>query len=304
LRRFLSGTAQRPAGVLSRHSRAAPSRSGHPKNLASVSIGGCTRLASGLPRPSAVHSLVARHEGQLPTTGGDDHARRDLQSGASARRVVPFETSARDGNHVEHTWLEDERPLFGGVTLPAAATALEYGCGHGRRLLRFAPRFARLDGLEASPGDAEVARRRCAAAGLPSRIWVTPPAALPDGVHGAYDLVYSFRDLDLANVANQSGATQRDLFDSVFQLLKPGGLLTLQIAWGGTAAAPTAEGPDGNAWWPVSLGSALRDVGFHHVACAVTPAASGERCVAWIAVRATKPRPDVRAETVPREWTP
>ncbi len=69
------------------------------------------------------------------------------------------------GSYVHHEGMDYERWLLSGVSIRPGALALEYGCGPGRMLLRLAPRFARIDGIDHLAGGARrgqtPVRQRC-----------------------------------------------------------------------------------------------------------------------------------------------
>src|SRR5262245_55621183 len=62
------------------------------------------------------------------------------------------------GSYAQHEMFDYERWLLSGIHPLPGAVALEYGCGPGRMLLRFASQFHRVDGLDISTDVLDVAR--------------------------------------------------------------------------------------------------------------------------------------------------
>jgi SAM-dependent methyltransferase len=217
------------------------------------------------------------------------------------------------GSYAQHQAYDYERWLLDGIARPAGALALEYGCGPGRMLLRMAPLFARVDGVDISPEVIEVARRRCAALPAPPRLFVTNGDGLPAEIEGVYDLVYSV--ICLQHICVYS--IRYRIFESLFRALKPGGVLTFQMGYGpGHAnmadyemdyveAAGTNGAVDTGILHPGEIAADLERIGFDRLAYALTPTGPGDTHAAWIFVRAWRPPSDSAVDrTEPLAWLP
>jgi SAM-dependent methyltransferase len=215
------------------------------------------------------------------------------------------------GSYVHHESLDYERWLLAGVSVRRGALALEYGCGPGRMMLRLAPRFARIDGVDISEEVLDVARRRCATLASPPQLLLTDGQNVPDGTHGCYDLAYSV--ICLQHICVYSVRMQ--IFEGLFRALKPGGLLTFQMGYGPGHArmvdyfedfvdAPGTNGvADVGVLHPGEIAGDLARIGFTQTAYALTPTGPGDTHGAWIFVRALKPGPATALiATNPQEW--
>jgi SAM-dependent methyltransferase len=215
------------------------------------------------------------------------------------------------GSYAQHESFDYERWLLGGVQVAADALALEYGCGPGRMLLRLAPRFRRVDGVDISEPVLAVARRRCAGLPAPPQLFLTDGQNVPGELDGVYDVAYSVICLQHICVH----AIRHRIFEGLFRALRPGGLLTFQMGYGPGHAGMVdyfanfvdASGTNGAAdvgvLHPAELAHDLADVGFRTTAYALTPCGPGDTHGAWIFARAIKPGPAIAAiEVTPEAW--
>jgi SAM-dependent methyltransferase len=215
------------------------------------------------------------------------------------------------GCYAQHERFDYERWLLGGVTVRPGAIALEYGCGPARMLLRLAPRFTRVDGVDISSDVIEVARRRIAAAGVPAQVWVNSGDGLPPEVRDLYDLAYSV--ICLQHICVHT--IRRRILHALFDALKPGGVLTFQMGYGPGHPAMAdyladvldATGTNGahdvGVLHPGEIGRDLQAIGFARAAYALTPTGPGDTHGAWIFVRAQKPGSGARIISTPQQWT-
>src|SRR5437870_3677030 len=132
------------------------------------------------------------------------------------------------GSYFQHERMDYERWLLDGVGIRRGAVALEYGCGPGRMILRLAPRFERIDGVDISREVLDVAERRCASLAAPPRLFVTDGQNIPGETAGRYDVAYSV--ICLQHLCVYSVRLQ--ILEGLFRALKPGGLLTFQMGYG------------------------------------------------------------------------
>ena len=215
------------------------------------------------------------------------------------------------GSYVQHETMEYERWLLDGVAVRRGAVALEYGCGPGRMILRLAPRFARIDGIDISKEVLDVAARRCASLSAAPRLFLTDGQTVPPSTEGAYDIAYSV--ICLQHICVYS--VRRHILEGLFRALKPGGMLTFQMGYGPGHArmadyfdefveAPGTNGiADVGVLHPGEVAGDLSRVGFTDIAYALTPTGPGDTHAAWIFVRALKPGPSTALiATTSREW--
>jgi SAM-dependent methyltransferase len=215
------------------------------------------------------------------------------------------------GSYVHHEGMDYERWLLSGVNIRRGALALEYGCGPGRMMLRLAPRFGRIDGIDISQEVIDVARRRCAALASPPRLLLTDGQTVPTGTEESYDVAYSV--ICLQHICVYSVRVQ--ILEGLFRALKPGGLLTFQMGYGpghprmvdyfdDYVDAPGTNGvADVGVLHPGEIAGDLARIGFAHAAYALTPTGPGDTHGAWMFVRALKPGPHASLiATDPAEW--
>jgi len=215
------------------------------------------------------------------------------------------------GSYVHHESLDYERWLLSGVNVRRGALGLEYGCGPGRMMLRLAPRFERVDGIDISQEVLDVAKRRCASLPSTPRLFLTDGQSVPESTEGGYDVAYSV--ICLQHICVYS--VRRRIFEGLYHALKPGGLLTFQMGYGPGHArmvdyfedfidAPGANGiADVGVLHPSEIAGDLARVGFTQTAYVLTPTGPGDTHGAWIFVRALKPGPHAALiATDPAEW--
>jgi SAM-dependent methyltransferase len=103
--------------------------------------------------------------------------------------------------------------------------ALDFGCGPGRMILRLAPLFERVDGVDISPTCIETADRWTQY--LPNRpkLYVNDGVVLDGIPDGAYDFVYSTIAFHHIN----SYQVRMSLLREFFRVLKPGGKFSIQF---------------------------------------------------------------------------
>ena len=124
--------------------------------------------------------------------------------------------------------MDYERWLLSGVSIRRDALALDTGCGPGRMMLRLAPRFARIDGIDISQEVLDVAKRRCAGLAATPRLFLTDGQNVPEAATNSYDVAYSV--ICLQHICVYSVRFQ--ILEGLFRALKPGGLLTFQMGYG------------------------------------------------------------------------
>lgn len=215
------------------------------------------------------------------------------------------------GSYAAHEAFDYERWLLGDIDVSAGATALDYGCGPGRMLLRLAPRFSRVDGADLCADVLAVARRRCSGLPSPPRLITTNGDGLPAGYARAYDFAYSVICLQHICVH----AVRQRILASLFDALRPGGILAFQMGYGSGHAGMVdyyedfvdAEGTNGVAdvgvLHPSEICGDLASLGFSDIAYALTPTGPGDTHSAWIFIRARRPGSEAALSATPARWT-
>ncbi len=213
------------------------------------------------------------------------------------------------GSYVHHEDVEYERWLLAGIDIRSGAVALEYGCGPGRMILRLAPRFSRVDGIDLSREVLDVAARRCRRLSAAPRFFHTDGQTVPAELDNSYDVAYSVICLQHICVYT----VRYQILEGLYRSLKPGGVLTIQMGYGpghprmidyfeDFVDAPGTNGvADVGVLHPGELGGDLARIGFTQAAFAITPTGPGDSHGAWIFVRAMKPGPATALVTTDSE---
>jgi SAM-dependent methyltransferase len=118
--------------------------------------------------------------------------------------------------------------------------ALEYGCGPGRNLIRYASRFDRVDGVDISPINIEKAKINLVDALKPQPAWETGLTELKSKLYtnngsdipvdtASYDVVFSVICLQHICVHE----IRYKIMEEIYRVLKPGGYFCAQMGFGG-----------------------------------------------------------------------
>jgi ubiquinone/menaquinone biosynthesis C-methylase UbiE len=175
--------------------------------------------------------------------------------------------------------------------------ALEYGCGPGRNLIRFAPRFERVDGVDIAQTNLDKARINLDAAGIEAyKLLLCDGKSIPVEDE-TYDVVFSV--ICLQHIPCYS--IRFSIFKDVHRVLKPGGHFCFQMAYGGrggmtsfyyenyTRATETNGGYDVAITSEDGLRSDLIDkIGFKDYKSDIRPLGPGDSHGAWIWVQVQK----------------
>lgn len=115
--------------------------------------------------------------------------------------------------------------------------ALEYGCGPGRNLVKFANRFARIDGIDISAINLEKALLNTKANNTPTpNLYVTSGDNLSSIEDNQYDCVFSV--ICLQHICSHE--VRFGIMKDIYRVLKPGGYFCFQMGYGGKGEIPTA----------------------------------------------------------------
>lgn len=103
--------------------------------------------------------------------------------------------------------------------------ALDFGCGPGRMILRLAPFFERVDGVDISKNSIEAAHRWTAKLPNKPNLYVNDGVVLDGVPSDTYDFVYSTIAFHHIN----SFEIRMSLLREFFRVLKPGGKVAIQM---------------------------------------------------------------------------
>lgn len=105
---------------------------------------------------------------------------------------------------------------------------LDFACGPGRNIVKYRGRFAQLDGADISPVNIEKARGQTLAHKINSDLYVTDGVGLGSVPTAKYDFVMSTIALQHICVYD----IRKSILTDMYRVLKPGGLLTIQMGFG------------------------------------------------------------------------
>jgi SAM-dependent methyltransferase len=140
--------------------------------------------------------------------------------------IPPIDSSMK--NSVVGCFDEHERYPYEDYLLdrnPARNLALDFGCGPGRMILRMAPLFGRVDGVDISPTCIETAERWTAGLLNKPKLYVNDGVTLEGIPSETYDFVYSTIAFHHIN----SYVIRMSLLREFFRVLAPGGRISIQM---------------------------------------------------------------------------
>lgn len=147
------------------------------------------------------------------------------------------------GSYDAHNaWSDYDTKLFKDFDT-SELVALEYGCGPGRNLVKFAPRFKRVDGIDISQinlAKAHVNLEHNKIKG--ANLFLTSGDNLSDVESNSYDVVFSVICLQHICVHD----IRFSIMSDIYRVLKPGGKFCFQMGFGGKEGIPTANYFDNN----------------------------------------------------------
>jgi SAM-dependent methyltransferase len=221
---------------------------------------------------------------------------------AAADAVKPGDI---DGDYVVGSWREHdawpdyETFLMREVPPDASWTAIEYGCGPGRNIRRWSARFARIDGVDISAKNLENARvfLKDLPAEKAPRLFVTQGMDCGEAPKGAYD--FAFSTICLQHICVHT--VRFSILRSLFECLKPGGRLSVQMGYGVPSPntvpylADHVQAHDTNRLCDVAIASPdepkadLEKIGFTDFEYWLRPVGPGDCHPQWIFFTAVKP---------------
>jgi len=177
--------------------------------------------------------------------------------------------------------------------------ALDFGCGPGRNIVRFANKLLRIDGVDISSNNLENAEKWC----LANKVKFTPNFYKNNGVDlsiiesDKYDIVYSTIAMQHICVYD----IRFSLLKEFFRVLKPGGHICIQMGYGSRYpysveyhsnfydATVTNGAMDVRIEQVEDLEEDLISIGFNNFQYNIRPVGPGDRHSNWIFYRAIKP---------------
>jgi SAM-dependent methyltransferase len=171
--------------------------------------------------------------------------------------------------------------------------ALEYGCGPGRNLVRFAPRFLRVDGVDISEVLIQKASEHLQAVGIPQpKLYVTSGDNIPVE-DNTYDVVFSV--ICLQHIACHS--IRYKIMSDAYRVLKPNGHFCFQMALDGDGVpyhtdyfnAPATNGAGPNCDVHIENEQYLKDdlsaIGFRNYISDVGVPVADRKMWIWVQVQ-------------------
>ena len=203
------------------------------------------------------------------------------------------------GSYDRHNaWSDYDKFLFKGIQTNNM-TALEYGCGPGRNMIKFHNRFSRIDGVDISPVNKEKAEINLKHNGIPfPNYYITPGDTIPTE-DASYDLVFSVICLQHICVHE----IRYSIMKEAYRVLKSGGYFCAQMGYGGKTNVGTtvaeyyqnyydANGTNGRHDVIVTNEQNLKDdltqIGFQNYSSDIRFVGPGDRHRNWLWFRVQK----------------
>lgn len=202
------------------------------------------------------------------------------------------------GSYDRHNaWPDYDTLLFKGFDT-SGLTALEYGCGPGRNLIRYAPRFAAVDGIDLAANNLTAARVNLTHHNVAHpRLYHNDGSTMPMIADQTYDVVFSV--ICLQHIACY--AVRLSIFQEIHRVLKPGGRFCLQMGFGGRPALAAGyfdnvfDAFGTNGWYDVAvehedqlLGDLIGRVGFRQPRWDIAATGPGDNHRHWIWLQVQK----------------
>lgn len=194
-------------------------------------------------------------------------------------------------------WADYDEYLFKSVENTNDKIALDFGCGPGRNIVKYADKFVRIDGADISDINLANASVWCQYNNIP-----VPQLFKNNGIDLAlvpsntYDVVFSTICLQHICVHD----IRLNLIKEFHRVLKPGGSICLQMGYGtkhpktvgyfenNYEATATNSGCDTRVDSYDEPKSDLEKIGFHNFDYDIRPVGPGDHHSNWIFFRATK----------------
>lgn len=214
-----------------------------------------------------------------------------------------WNTTNRDpvvGSFDAHNNWSDYKFLFNDISNLNDKRVLDFGCGPGRNLVKYADMFKQIDGVDISLKNLENARE-----------WLRTNKRNPDNF-----VLYNCSGIDITNVPSELydivfsticlqhicvHEIRYNYFKEFLRVLKPGGVFTAQMGYGtpspytvdyyenNYSATDTNRACDTQVKDPSQLKNDLESIGFTDFEYTIRPCGPGDCHPAWIFFHATKP---------------
>jgi ubiquinone/menaquinone biosynthesis C-methylase UbiE len=201
------------------------------------------------------------------------------------------------GSFDQHnSWLDYDTFLFKGIDT-SSKVALDFGCGPGRNIVKFANRFYKIDGVDISNKNLENAKLWCEFNHIePPNLFKTNGVDLSIISNASYDVIFS--TICLQHICVHE--IRFHLMKEFHRVLKADGFICLQMGYGyghpfcvgyhenHYDANRTNSGFDTRVNSPVELQTDLEKIGFRNFDYDLRPTGPGDSHSAWIFFRAQK----------------
>lgn len=197
---------------------------------------------------------------------------------------------------LHNNWEDYDNFLFKDVDT-SNKCSLDFGCGPGRNIVKFAKRFNRIDGADISEYNLNNAKIWCAQNNVPEPIlYKNNGIDLSVIDSNKYDVIFSTICLQHICVYD----IRFSFLKEFFRVLKPGGSLCCQMGYGTNHpctvayfdnnydATVTNSGCDTRIESPDQIKSDLEKIGFVNFSHDIRPVGPGDVHSNWIFFRATK----------------
>ena len=236
----------------------------------------------------------------------DDYAKMQkelYETAASFGEVAPGVINHEGvvGSLEQHDqWTDYEEYLMRYVPKDASWVAIDYGCGPGRNIRRWTDRFRRIDGVDISQQNLDNARVFIKDRVSPNKwpnLYVTTGMNCGDAPLNCYD--FAFSTICIQHICVYS--IRFSIFKSLFECLKPGGRLSVQMGFGVPSpntvpyykehvqAIDTNRGCDVAVGSPDEISKDLEKIGFISFEHWIRPVGPGDVHPRWIFFTAVKP---------------
>lgn len=133
------------------------------------------------------------------------------------------------GNYEWHENLPYTGLLTNGIPVMASWNIVDFGCGPGRMIQHFRSLSANVDGIDISEFALNYARQKY----IGSNFYVSSGIDVGDAPEDHYDLIYS--TICMQHIPSRT--IRRNVFRGMFNLLKPGGYISIQMGYHPTYGA-------------------------------------------------------------------
>lgn len=200
----------------------------------------------------------------------------------------------------DHNKWEDYEYLFKDISNEQDLIVLDFGCGPGRNLVKYANRFKRLDGVDLSKTTLEKAKQYIESQNLvPGRLIHCNGLDLANIEDNTYDLIIS--TITMQHICVHE--IRYHYFEEFLRVLKPGGRISIQMGCGENRIATLKSGYYANKYdAPYTNGGCdtlvedtnyvkkdLEQIGFVDYKCYLRPTGPGDRHENWIYFGGMKP---------------